>query len=361
MNIKKILNKDYLTKKYSLIAISVILFFAVLTLFVFVFTTKSAKKSLIPNNLLKNTEQRETLKNNKNLIKRKLDGVLVEKGAENPPIIATVINNHVEARPTIGLSNAGLVFEAEVEGGITRFLTFYSGTESVGEIGSIRSIRPYFIDWVNEFDALFSFCGGSPDALVKVIKDKVKNLNEFHNGSYYWRDNSRLAPHNVYSSGEKLAKYFQKNEAGESDFSTWLFKDNLPKDMRPASSTISIHYRLRDFEVVWKYDRDNNGYVRYVDGNLHREKDGEFIFAKNVVIQEANAKVLDEKLRLEMEIIGTGSAIICVDGKCQDGKWKKENKDSRTNYFYPNDQEVEFNAGTTWVQVVRPEIKVEAN
>ena len=86
-----------------------------------------------------------------------LDGVMVEPGEENYYPLAVVIDNHFEARPPSGLARANFVIEAPVEGGISRYLAFYSASEQIDEIGPIRSARPYFVDWAREFSGHYRF------------------------------------------------------------------------------------------------------------------------------------------------------------------------------------------------------------
>lgn len=357
-NIKKLIfESGYFKKKYSLIAISVVLFFVVVGLGVVAATKYKNHKGETFAKIDSADVIQEKIDRG-DMLRRKIDGIYVDKDKADLPVTAVMINNHVDARPTTGLAQANIVYEAEVEGGITRFMALYSSDTEVLEIGSVRSARPYFVDWVNEYDALYSHCGGSPEALVRIVQDDIIDLNEFNKGYYYWRDNSRNAPHNIYTSTKKLNSYLEKNDIAQGDYFSWNFKEDENIDSRPASSSVEINYRLKSFVVRWEYDRDANGYNRYVANKLHKEKSGEYIFAKNIVIQTADAEVLDEKLRLRMDVLGEGMATVCMDGVCNEGKWKKKSKTSRTRYYNEEDIEFDFNAGSTWIQVIRPEIEV---
>ena len=61
---------------------------------------------------------------------------------------------------------------------------------------------------------------------------------------------------------------------------------------------------------------------------------------------------------LKMNNFGSGKALICLDGKCQEGSWKKSTSSSRSRFYDNNSQEIKFNAGTTWVEIVSPGHKV---
>lgn len=294
-----------------------------------------------------------------NLVRRYLDGVYVSEGAENKYPVAVMIDNHKDARPASGISKAGLVIEAEAEGGVTRYFAVFTTDEKIDEIGPVRSARPYYVDWAEELSAVYAHVGGSPEALTQIINDNVFDMNEFFKGSYFWRDHTRLAPHNVYISTDNLKKYLEKISLTAGKYDQWQFKDDeLKENITATSSTIKINYRIKDFVVEWKYDPANNNYIRFLGGKEYKDKAGNIVTAKNVVIQYARANEADEKLRLDMAVVGTGKAIVCQDGKCEKGIWKKKTKKARTKFFQDS-EEFSFNAGLTWVNVVRPYYKVE--
>src|SRR5690606_27579265 len=75
-----------------------------------------------------------------------LTGLQVTPEEAKRPVTAVVIENSPDARPHSGLEQAGVVYEAIAEGGITRFLALYQEARPA-LIGPVRSLRPYFIDW----------------------------------------------------------------------------------------------------------------------------------------------------------------------------------------------------------------------
>ena len=63
-----------------------------------------------------------------------------------------------------GLQDAYLVYEMIVEGGYTRLMAVYKD-KMPERIGSVRSARPYYLDYALENDALYIHFGGSDQAL----------------------------------------------------------------------------------------------------------------------------------------------------------------------------------------------------
>lgn len=293
-----------------------------------------------------------------NCARRNIDGVYVEPGQENFYPIAVIVENHVDARPQSGLARANLVIEAEAEGGITRYLAVYADGSEIKEIGPIRSARPYFVDWARELSALFVHCGGSPEALVKIARENVFDLNEFYNGTYFWRDKSRPAPHNIYTSTESLNGYLESEKAGEGEYLSWQFKDDAALPEGETGKNVKIKFKTPDYYVDWVYDKESNSYIRYLAGQKHKDIDGEEITAKNVIVMRVKAEVIDDESRLKMEHIGSGKAIVCLDGKCEEGSWEKKSGLARTHFYNSNGEEFKFNAGTVWIEAVRPEREV---
>jgi hypothetical protein len=121
-----------------------------------------------------------------------LTGLPVAPELNKKPVIGVMVENSVDARPQAGLTDAGVVFEAIAEGGITRFLALYQDTEA-SSVGPIRSIRPYYIDWGLGFDAAFAHVGGSPEALQRIKNDNIKDLDQSFNPNYYERVSNRYS------------------------------------------------------------------------------------------------------------------------------------------------------------------------
>ena len=88
------------------------------------------------------------------------------------------------ARPQAGLNDAGVVFEAIAEAGITRFAAIYQNP-STAVIGPIRSLRLYYLEWDTPFDCTIVHAGGADDAIAAVRNGGYKDLTE--NYTYMYR------------------------------------------------------------------------------------------------------------------------------------------------------------------------------
>ncbi len=346
-------------KHWKILAIIFFILFAVLFIFsIYLFLVSNNKSSdnfSIINYSNQNNRKVVQEKKCTDCIRGAIDGVYTKPENANLYPFAIVIDNSLDARPAFGLSKAKLVYEVETEGGITRYLAIFDDISGIKKIGPVRSARPYFVDWTKELSATLVHCGGSPSALVQIIKKDVNDLNEFYNETYFYRDNKIKAPHNVFISKNKLESYLDKNNLKNGKVLSFKFKDDNKKTDQLGLQGIKINYK-KGYNIKWEYNEVGNNYVRYLNDIKHIDGDNNQIVANNIITQFVDGVVIDDKLRIKLDTIGEGDAILCLDGECLKGKWKKDKLESRTRYYIDNN-EVEFNAGITWIEVVRNNFK----
>lgn len=281
---------------------------------------------------------------------RLFDGVMDAPASEKSRPFAVMIDNYPAARPQFGLSSASLVYEIPVEGSVTRYLAYYLPETAPAKIGPIRSAREYFLDFAKESKATYVHCGGSPEALMSAKTLGNSDLNEFFKGPYFWREQSRPAPHNVLISGTNLNRYRLDYPEKAGDFEPWKFKPTA-LNFSVIVSRIDIKYR-NEYAVNWQYDQTTNKYLRYLDQKIHSDESGTAIMTDNLIIHLSSFRVTDEKLRLKMADSSTGQALLCQDGNCLLGKYKKDGSSSREKYYLKDGSEFVFNAGITWIEVI---------
>jgi hypothetical protein len=280
---------------------------------------------------------------------RLFDGIMDAPQSEKSRPYAVMIDNYPAARPQFGLSAASLVYEIPVEGGVTRYLAFFLPETAPLKIGPIRSARDYFLNFAKEFSATYVHCGGSPEALALVKNLGNSDLNEFYKGPYFWREQSRPAPHNVLTSGANLNRYRLDYPEKSDFFDAWKYKQ--PGTAQSTNtSRIDVKYK-NEYAVYWQYDPSTNKYSRFLDQKAHKDESGVEIKANNLIIHLSSFQVIDEKLRLKMADVSSGQALLCQDGNCLIGQYKKDTS-GQTKYYLKDSNEFTFNAGITWVEII---------
>ncbi|MEO7617912.1 MAG: DUF3048 domain-containing protein, partial [Candidatus Saccharibacteria bacterium] len=283
-----------------------------------------------------------------------LTGLAVAPELADRPITGVVIENHPDARPQSGLSQAGVVYEALAEGGITRFLAFY-GDQQAGALGPVRSVRTYFVDWTLEYDAPLAHAGGNADALDLIGPLGMKNMDGLGIGApTFYRINDRYSPHNLYTSGSLLDALEDKYGFKTSTFVVSPRKKDEPGT--GAHPTIHIDYSYSGYQVDYKYDPATNDYARALANAPHIDKEtGKQIHVKNIVVEYMPTSYGFTRINEQtvmMKTVGTGKAIVFRDGNAVEGTWSKASHNARTELLDASGQAIPLDAGNTWYSIV---------
>jgi hypothetical protein len=283
-------------------------------------------------------------------------GLMVDPSVVSRKPLAVVIENSPDARPQSGYPQADLVYETLAEGGITRTLAIFQSQGS-SEIGPVRSARFYFIDWLTELNAVFVHIGGNADALDEIISKKIPDINQFYYGNYFWRSASRYAPHNVYTTTDKIYDALKVAKISPiTELAPLSFKKEAAVAERPATQAITINFSTPLFVASYNYDQKANNYLRSVGGVPHKDKvTGNQLRVKNIVVQyETISPGISRAGEQKMDIVttGRGRALVFQDGKAINATWEKTSRNSRTKYLDSFGKEVQFNPGQTWFEVV---------
>jgi hypothetical protein len=278
-----------------------------------------------------------------------LTGVKVTKEQAARPTVGIMVENSPDARPQSGMNQDGIVFEAVAEGGITRFLVVYQESRPQ-RIGPVRSLRPYYLDWGMGFDAAIAHVGGSSDAIDAIrTRPDAKDLDQFTFGSAYERSSDRVAPHNVYTSMDKLdALQAEKNY--HSKFESYKFTTR-ERPTNPATHTsISVAFSSGLYSTRWDYQAAGNKYLRFLAGAPHLDKEtGQQLAAKNVVV--INMPTTNNGKYAVMNTLGTGSGTLYRDGTAIEIRWSKESPRALLRLKDVAGKDVQLNPGTTWFAI----------
>ncbi len=275
----------------------------------------------------------------------------------NRPILATLIENSPAARPQSGLNNACVVYEAITEGGITRFLAIYLHGSSE-KIGPIRSARPHFIHLAQDYDATLVHCGESYEAL-QILTDTLDryNLNQMKFPKPFWRDKSRKAPHNLYTSTEKLHEFMTENNWIESPGQYPSFKrtDIFPTGGIEAEKVL-IHFSgATGYRLQFNYLPEYKAYERVMDNKVHVDKETNAeCLAPNIIVQYVDAApfVTSKKGTFDVSVVGTGVGFYIADGQYFRLHWTKDRESSATSYTLEDGSDLPLKKGQIWVEVV---------
>ncbi|MEP7166633.1 MAG: DUF3048 domain-containing protein [Candidatus Woesebacteria bacterium] len=302
-----------------------------------------------------------------------------------------MIENHPDARPQSGLGSADIVYEAVVEGGITRFMAgFYCAAQAKDVIvAPVRSARQMFIDYASEYDfPLYAHVGGANNYGNDGTDSRVRALE--HLSDYKWSVNndidgmgvsfpvfarnynrvpSRPDPateHTMESSTERLWTFAaskrsltnvdSKGVDWSKGFVKWAFADDAAESARGSVKTVSYEFwsGLSAFAVKWDYDSTTNAYFRNMAGEKHIDmNDQKQLVAKNVVILfEKEESSVDVHKHVYYTTIGTGKALVFQNGQQIEATWSKKDRLGRLSLVDKKGQAIKFVRGKIWISVL---------
>lgn len=281
-----------------------------------------------------------------------LTGVPVaDDAATKQPVTAIMIENSPNARPQSGIKQAGIVYEAVAEGGITRFLALYQEAKPQ-LIGPVRSVRMYYVDWAAPYNASIAHIGGSAAALAEVRNGTYRDIDQFFNAGSYWRAADRAAPHNVYTSFEKLDALNREKGYTSSSFTGFTRTDGK-KIEPPTASHIDMTISSAWYNTQYDYDATSNSYLRSVGGEPATDRE-EGRIAPSVVIalKVATTHVMEDGWRESITTSGSGSAVIFQNGTVIEGTWRKNSKAEPLVLYDNANTEIKLNRGQTWITAI---------
>ena len=298
--------------------------------------------------------------------------------------IAVMFNNIYDAIPQYGIENCGVVYEAPVEGSITRLMGIMEDYQDVPRIGSVRSYRKYYIYLAREFNAIYAHFGQA------VYAEPILNLPSTNNlsglGDYgdliYYRSEDRVSPHNVFTTYDGIQAgidaYGYSREYAPAYTGHYQFaEDGETVTLEGGQDALVVLPGYTYNHARFEYDASTGLYNRFqygdaqVDGNT-----GDQLAYKNIILQYCDWENFDENGYLNIDVVHGGSGKYITNGKAIDIYWEKENYDPDSElyctvesqycsvpvhaddfnvvrYYDMNGNEIKLNQGKTWVCIVR--------
>ncbi len=341
-------------------------------------TSLSSSQELQPSRPLPETDasgpsvEDDTLPPHEGMARSRLTNEWVDASVAATRPIAVIIPNEANAVPHYNLSQASVLYEANVEGSMTRFMALYDDWKDLEKIGNVRSLRTYYMYWAFEWDACIVHSGGPffIDELIAQPDTQTINDHLGTDGAAFFEDETRSKPHRLYANGPGLLEVFNKKNypleyRGLADRSHYQFvgKSNpntLEQYGKSAQNAAYIDmsgcYPLT--RCYFEYNEEDGLYYRSqylsrgTDGPHIDAVTGEQLSFRNIIVQN----VIQEDL-------GEGYLALQCQDTTQDGwfftcgkgihvTWEKTSDYGATRYYDDNGDEIVLNTGKTMICVV---------
>lgn len=303
-----------------------------------------------------------------------LTGEWTSQDIANRRPIAVMIPNNKPAMPQYGLSKAGIIYEAPVEGRITRLMAVFEDFDDLERIGPVRSSRDYFLYVALGYEAIYCNWGLARPYVEELInRPTVNNVsygvaginnpaNEAYGRvsrpgyateftgylkvsglmdavdrlGYDWNYDADYVPPFLFAADDVIADYKDNDDA------TLIY---------PGGKSGSNSGGYGSYHPYFEYNEDDHLYYRYQDGSKQiDEHNGDQLTVSNVIFQYCHGEVRDSHDYLAFGVHGEGDAIVFTNGKLIKGTWERYDGDfTPAKFFDENGDEIIFNQGKTWI------------
>ncbi len=266
-----------------------------------------------------------------------LTGLPVDPAVLDRAIVSVKVDNGPEGRPQAGLDQTDLMVEEKVEGGVTRFIAVFQ-SQDAPLVGPIRSVRTTDANIVAAFGGVFVFSGGAGVAIKSIHGAPVKTLSEQESGADpFIYPPGKVRPYKTYSSTEKLRKAAGAKARTFDPFFAFLGEGEAfaPPGVAPASK-VTVGFG-GNTTAGFDWDPATRTWLRSTNGAPHMLQDGARLSFTNLILQtvpyrrvgylDASKTPVDEAV-----VVGSGDAIVLVDGKQVRAHWQKSSPGEPTRY-----------------------------
>ena len=285
--------------------------------------------------------------------------VPVEIGTRRP--VAVMINNIKAALPSSSVSKASVIYEAPVEGSLTRLMPIWEDYDDLDKIGSVRSCRDYFINYAMGFEAIYVHYGQAVYALPYLEMDSVNNLSGLsgYGEDVFYRTSDRKAPHNAYTSTEgiqygveHLGYSLEYSEDHESPFNFVKVGEEVTLENGSPATLIKPGYTVN--EAWFEYKEEDGLYYRFEYGEAQMDDEYDTQLAvKNIIFQYSDWENYDANGYLNIHAEDGGACKYFTNGKVIDGTWTRDGEWGPETYYDADGNEIELNTGKTWICVIQ--------
>lgn len=289
------------------------------------------------------------------------------------PVMA-LLSNASEARQSLCLSLADIVYEAIYWGpGHTRYIAIYNEFHPT-MVGSIRSARPYHGILRDEWDCPLVFWNtrdtNRPFYDVYTHFDIMNTPSTFlFSGlrppstpqNALFRTTQYRPPHNGFANIQLIATEGWPNASSDSDAPHAPQLPSLRFSETPSQgdggvNTIHIEYDAKDYTATYAYDETTRRYTRLYNGTPMKDAGtGASVMADNVIVQLCDHSYVNEALSMpEIALMGRGTFDAYIEGQRISGTWAKDAPEAPTLFSYMDGDvrvPLTLRPGKTFIQI----------
>lgn len=310
------------------------------------------------------------------------------------PVALMIENDSAAVEWQRGTSSASIMYEAMVEGGITRMMGIFEDFKDTSMIMPIRSSRPYYVYYAREFNAYYGHFGQVVYAVPILQLDGTCDIAGIPTGEdgldYRLNDGSAsyVRDHNdvtgIYTNYDLLqttinnsgwSRDYAPGYTGHYQFAADGEEINLEGGQIARVVLPGFVYNHPRFD----YNESDKLYYRSEFGSPQVDGlNGQQLAYKNIILQMCPSEMLDDHY-LWTDPVNHGEGgegWFITNGRAEKITWRKENWYSEdpvlttitsaktsfdvrecdfnvTRYYDMNGNEIRLNQGKTFVEIIR--------
>lgn len=274
----------------------------------------------------------------------------------NRPVTA-MLNTIKQALPQSGNSAADMLIEVPEEGGITRVMGIYQDLTDVGNIGTIRSTREYYLYLTMGLDAILVHAGCSDTAIELLDETGYETLDFMSHGSLYWRDSWRkenvATEHSLYTSSDKIQSYLAdttsirtQHEEGFSYPFTFT-ADGTPQE---GQSAVDVSVSFSSYkQTEFLYDEETGLYnvLAYGEPYMDETTDTQVAVTNVIIIPTTQTTIGDTTL--QRFDLSSGEGYFACGGKYVPIRWEKGDTFECLRFFHTDGTPLDLGVGKSYI------------
>jgi hypothetical protein len=272
------------------------------------------------------------------------------------PAVAVKVENNPVAYPLSGLEKADLVFEEEVEGGLSRFMAIY-GCGDATKVGPVRSARVVDPAIMRPITRILADAGSNAIVDKALAKAHITVIDEPNAGSAMRRvERAGIgSEHTLYANTVGLRRLGRKHFDRPPPDDTFKFGD-LQRDESQKAKSITINFssgNVAGFKwVKGRWQRSQGGVPMMAESGHQIAVDNVLIEQHKVNYSTKITDVLGNPSTEIADVLGSGRAVLFRDGRAIKGKWSRKSVSMPVRFTTKSGDEMQLKQGTVWIELV---------
>jgi hypothetical protein len=268
--------------------------------------------------------------------------------APTAPLVALKVDNSPLARPFHkGLDRASLVYQEIMEGGSTRFLAVFDGSDG-GEVGPIRSVRENDLELLRPYGPVaVGFSGGNLGVKRKfaaaVRAGRVLDASYDALPSSYRLGSLRKDARNFFTVPSRLVA--ERPKAARARDVGFRF-GALPGGTPTATARLPFSDISR---VDIRYDAPSGRWAIWQDGDRMASVAAANIVVQRVKVRGSQYSDVNGMTSPFTVTTGSGDVTLLRDGRRWSGTWKRLGAATGTRLYDAKGGDLRLKPGPTWV------------